>query len=213
MTAILVIDNHDSFIHTLVGYLHELGAATEMVESDAVSDPSHVMAGFDGVLVSPGPGTPEDAGASIDVVRAAAASAVPLLGVCLGHQAVAVAFGATVGEAPELMHGMTSNVRHDGSFLFEGVPTTFAAGRYHSLAVDAATVPAELRVTARAPGGTVMAIAHRDAPVVGVQFHPESVLTDGGYRMLGNWLASVGLNGAQERGARLHPHRRDATVT
>lgn len=210
MTAVLVIDNHDSFIHTLVGYLHELGAETEMVESDAVAEPSRALAGFDGVLVSPGPGTPEGAGASIDVVRAAAASATPLLGVCLGHQAIAVAFGATVTEAPELMHGMTSDVRHDGSFLFEGVPTTFTAGRYHSLAVTAETVPGELRVTARAPGGTIMAIAHRDAPIVGVQFHPESVLTDGGYRMLGNWLASAGLAGAQQRGARLHPHRRDS---
>ncbi|MFS0713418.1 gamma-glutamyl-gamma-aminobutyrate hydrolase family protein [Microbacterium sp. 2P01SA-2] len=213
MTAVLVIDNHDSFIHTLVGYLHELGAETEMVESDAVSDPSRTLNGFDGVLVSPGPGTPEAAGASIDVVRAAAASAVPLLGVCLGHQAIAVAFGATVGEAPELMHGMTSEVRHDGSFLFDGLPRTFTAGRYHSLAVAAATLPAELRVTARAAGGTVMAISHRDAPVVGVQFHPESVLTEGGYRMLGNWLASIGLDEARERGARLHPHRRDAGAT
>ena len=146
-------------------------------------------------------------------MRAAAASAVPLLGVCLGHQAIAVAFGATVGEAPELMHGMTSDVRHDGSFLFDGLPQTFTAGRYHSLAVAAATLPAELRVTARAAGGTVMAISHRDVPVVGVQFHPESVLTDGGYRMLGNWLASIGLDGARERGARLHPHRRDSGAT
>ena len=213
MTTVLVIDNHDSFIHTLVGYLHELGAETEMVESDAVLDPSRLLAGYDGVLVSPGPGTPEDAGASIAVVRAAAASAVPLIGVCLGHQAIAVAFGATVGEAPELMHGMTSGVRHDGSFLFDGLPDTFTAGRYHSLAVDPATLPAELQVTARARGGTVMAVSHRDAPIVGVQFHPESVLTQGGYRMLGNWLGSLGLTTARERGARLHPHRRDTGAT
>ena len=214
MTSILVVDNHDSFVHTLVGYLAELGADTTMVEADAVADVGVLVAGNDGILISPGPGAPERAGASIDVVRAAAASRTPLLGVCLGHQAIAVAFGAAVGESPELMHGMTSLVHHDGGMLFAGLPEPFPAARYHSLAVDRASLPAELRVTAQTDAGTVMALAHRSLPITGVQFHPESVLTEGGYRLLGNWLASLGLAGADERGALLHPHRsdRDARV-
>lgn len=207
MTTILVVDNRDSFIHTLVGYLHEMGAETRMVDADSVTEPDRLIAAYDAVLISPGPGAPEDAGSSVEVVHAAAASGVPLLGVCLGHQAVAVAFGATVAEAPELMHGMTSAVRHDGSLPFAGMPDEFTAGRYHSLAVDATSVPSELRVTARAAGGAIMAIAHRHLPILGVQFHPESVLTEGGHRMLGNWLESIGLAGAQQRGARLVPHR------
>lgn len=212
MTSILVVDNHDSFVHTLVGYLVELGAETTMVEADDVVDAAAVIVGYDGILVSPGPGSPERAGASIAVVRAAAARGVPLLGVCLGHQAIAVAFGATVGESPELMHGMTSAVHHDGGDLFAGLSHPFEAARYHSLAVDRTTLPAELRVTAETDAGTVMALAHRSLPIAGVQFHPESVLTVGGYRLLGNWLASVGLAGADERGARLTPHRSDREV-
>lgn len=209
MTKVIVVDNHDSFIHTLVGYLHELGAETEMVESDVVAHPGRLVTAHDAVLVSPGPGAPEDAGSSIEIVRAAASARVPLLGVCLGHQAIAVAFGGRVREAPELMHGMTSEVRHDGSPLFAGIPDPFSAGRYHSLAVDPADVPDELQVTARTDAGTVMALAHRELPIVGVQFHPESVLTDGGYRLLGNWLEDVGLDGAARSGAGLHPHRAD----
>lgn len=207
MTTVLVVDNHDSFIHTLVGYLHEIGAETRMVDADALTEPDRLVAAYDAVLISPGPGAPEDAGSSVAVVHAAAASGVPLLGVCLGHQAVAVAFGATVAEAPELMHGMTSTVRHDGSAMFAGMPDEFTAGRYHSLAVDVTSVPSELRVTAHAAGGTIMAIEHRHLQILGVQFHPESVLTEGGHRMLGNWLESIGLDGAQQRGARLVPHR------
>ncbi|QLD11913.1 anthranilate synthase component II [Microbacterium oleivorans] len=209
MTRILVVDNHDSFVHTLVGYLRELGAITTMVEADGIDDPDRVIAGYDGILVSPGPGSPEDAGASVAVVRSAAAAAAPLLGVCLGHQAVAVAFGGEVGEAPELMHGMTSPVEHDGSSLFAGLARPFTAGRYHSLAVDAARLPGELVVTATTPAGTVMALAHRSLPIYGVQFHPESVLTEGGYRLLGNWLTMLGSTGADELGARLRPHRSD----
>lgn len=207
---ILVVDNHDSFVHTLVGYLNELGAATTMIEADAIADAPAVVTDVAGVLVSPGPGTPEAAGASIEVVRAAARSATPLLGVCLGHQALAVAFGATVAEAPELRHGTTSAVVHDGDPLFAGLPSPFTATRYHSLSVVAATLPRELAITARTTSGVVMGLAHRTLPLRGVQFHPEAVLTEGGYRLLGNWLESTGLPeyaGAAVRGASLSPHR------
>ncbi|MDQ7876915.1 gamma-glutamyl-gamma-aminobutyrate hydrolase family protein [Microbacterium sp. QXD-8] len=206
---ILVVDNHDSFVHTLIGYLHELGAETDMVEADAIRDPARAVAGRRAVLVSPGPGTPVDAGASIAVVRAAASDGVPLLGVCLGHQAIAEAYGATVDHAPELMHGMTSLVHHDGSPLYAGLPDPFTATRYHSLAIVPGTLPAELVVTSRTASGVIMGVAHRTAPIVGVQFHPESVLTEGGHRLLGNWLASVGFTDAAARGATLSP-RRDA---
>lgn len=192
MAEVLVVDNHDSFVHTLIGYLHELGATTTLVEADAVRDPAGAIAGFAGVLVSPGPGTPEAAGASVEVVRAAGRAGMPLLGVCLGHQALAVAFGARVSEAPELRHGMTSPVHHDGAGVLAGLPTPFAATRYHSLAVERATLPPELSVTAWTSEGTVMAIAHRALPLQGVQFHPEAVLTEGGHRLLGTWLDEVG---------------------
>ena len=210
MADVLVVDNHDSFVHTLVGYLHELGATTRMIEADAVADPVAEVQGSRGILVSPGPGRPEDAGASIDVVRTAAARGIPLLGVCLGHQALAVAFGARVTEAPELMHGTTSAVQHDGAGVFAGLPSPLAATRYHSLAVDEATLPDDLVVTARTASGVVMALAHRTLPLCGVQFHPEAVLTVGGYRLLGNWLTQIGaptLTGAAARGAVLTPHR------
>jgi len=204
---VLVVDNHDSFVHTLAGYLHELGAETEMVEADAVSDPSEIMASFAGVLVSPGPGRPEDAGASVGVVRAAAAAGVPLLGVCLGHQALAVAFGATVAEAPELRHGTTSAISHGGGFPFGELPSPFTATRYHSLAVVAETVPPVLEITARTSSGVVMGLAHRESPLWGVQFHPEAVLTEGGHLLLGTWLDRVGVVGARERGRALRPLR------
>ncbi len=190
LKRILVVDNHDSFVHTLIGYLRELGADVTMVEADAIGElpSSSATLGFDGVMISPGPGTPEDAGASIDVVRWAAEQGVPLLGVCLGHQAIGAAFGMPVGAAPELMHGMVSQVSHDGAGLFAGIPSPFAVGRYHSLALDEADLPPSLRVTARTDAGTVMAIAHERLPIVGVQFHPESILTAHGHRLLGNWL-------------------------
>ena len=209
MTAppILVVDNHDSFVHTLVGYLHELGAETEMVEADAVDDPTALIAAYPAILVSPGPGTPADAGASIDIVRAAADRGIPLLGVCLGHQAIGEAFGATVDHAPELMHGMTSTVHHDGSVLYRGLPDPFTATRYHSLAIAPETLPRELVVTSRTAGGVIMGVAHRTAPILGVQFHPESVLTEGGHRLLGNWLGEVGFADAAARGAALSPRR------
>jgi para-aminobenzoate synthetase component 2 len=202
---ILVVDNHDSFVHTLVGYLHELGADTDLVEADAIAADAAAPAitGYQAVLISPGPGTPARAGASIAVVRAAAAAGIPLLGVCLGHQAIAEAYGATVGHAPELMHGMTSLVEHDGSPLYVGLPDPFTATRYHSLAIEPGTLPSELVVTSRTASGVIMGVAHRTAPIAGVQFHPEAVLTEGGHRLLGNWLDSVGFSGAAARGAAL----------
>ncbi|SMQ75400.1 gamma-glutamyl-gamma-aminobutyrate hydrolase family protein [Agreia sp. VKM Ac-1783] len=207
MTRVLVIDNYDSFVYTLNGYLLQLGAETEVVRNDDFSsaDASARIADYDAVLVSPGPGTPHDAGVSIPVVYAALASGTPLLGVCLGHQAIAEALGATVTYADELMHGKTSLIEHDGSSFYDGVSDPFTATRYHSLAVVDGTVPAELIVTSRTKGGVIMGLRHAEAPVFGVQFHPESVLTEGGYRMLGNWLGAAGLEGAPEAARSLSP--------
>jgi len=207
MTRILVIDNYDSFVYTLNGYLQQLGATTEVIRNDdaALSDIPALLEGYDGVLVSPGPGTPADAGFSIPVVHEAVRLNVPLLGVCLGHQAIAEAFGATVAHAEELMHGKTSLVTHDDSTLFDGVPEQFNATRYHSLAVVNETVPKELVVTAHTPGGVIMGLNHISAPVFGVQFHPESVLTEGGYQMIANWLEVTGLTGAKDRAVGLNP--------
>lgn len=207
MTRVLVIDNYDSFVYTLNGYLRELGAQTDVVRNDAIrsEDVQQALEDYDAVLLSPGPGTPADAGVSIDAVKAALASGIPLLGVCLGHQAIAEAFGATVTTAEELMHGKTSVVEHDGSSFYDGVRQGFTATRYHSLAVVDDTVPEQLIVTARTPGGVIMGLRHRDAPIFGVQFHPESVLTQDGYRMLGNWLAVAGLESATDRARTLDP--------
>jgi para-aminobenzoate synthetase component 2 len=207
MTRILVIDNYDSFVYTLNGYLMELGAETDVVRNDSFekSDAAERIAQYDGVLVSPGPGKPSDAGVSIAVVEAALSANLPLFGVCLGHQAIAEAFGATVTNAEELMHGKTSVITHDDSDLYAGVPQPFTATRYHSLAVVTSTVPSELIVTSRTEGGVIMGLRHASAPILGVQFHPESVLTEGGYRMLGNWLALTGLTSAPETAKTLHP--------
>ncbi|TFD42674.1 anthranilate synthase component II [Cryobacterium sp. TMT2-10] len=207
MTRILVIDNYDSFVYTLNGYLMELGAETVVLRNDAFppEDAAARIAEFDGVLVSPGPGKPADAGVSIAIVRAALASGLPLFGVCLGHQAIAEAFGATVTNADELMHGKTSLITHDESGFYQGVPQPFTATRYHSLAVVDDTVPDDLIVTSRTEGGVIMGLRHVIAPILGVQFHPESVLTEGGYRMLGNWLALAGLPEAQETAKGLTP--------
>lgn len=204
---VLVIDNYDSFVYTLDGYLQQLGAETTVIRNDAVpaDQAAALIADYDAVLVSPGPGNPASAGISIAVVRAALAAQKPLLGVCLGHQAIAEALGATVSHADELMHGKTSQVQHDGSAFFDGVPASFRATRYHSLAIVDGTVPDELIVTARTEGGIIMGVRHRSAPLHGVQFHPESVLTEGGYRMLGNWLAEAGLPGAAETAVGLSP--------
>jgi len=207
MTRVLVVDNYDSFVYTLNGYLQQLGADTEVVRNDAIAEadvPSRI-AEYDAVLLSPGPGTPAAAGISIAVVHAALAAESPLLGVCLGHQAIAEALGATVTHADELMHGKTSLIHHDDSAFYAGVPQPFRATRYHSLAVLEGTVPDELEVTSRTEGGVIMGLRHRAAPLFGVQFHPESVLTEGGYRMLGNWLATTGLAEAVDRAKGLSP--------
>ncbi|SFI52104.1 MULTISPECIES: anthranilate synthase component II [Microbacterium] len=206
-SRVLVVDNHDSFVHTLVGYLAELGAACDVIEADAVTDVAGTLAGRAGVVISPGPGAPADAGASVAVVHEAARTGIPLLGVCLGHQAIGEAFGARVVHAPEPVHGMTSAVHHDGTGVFAGLPRPFPATRYHSLAIDPATVRAPLRVTATTASGVVMGVAHESLPITGVQFHPESVLTEGGYLLLGTWLEGIGFTGAAARGANLHPHR------
>ena len=207
MTRILVVDNYDSFVYTLNGYLQQLGAETDVVRNDAfdAADTADRIAEYDAVLLSPGPGTPAAAGVSIDVVRAALAADKPLLGVCLGHQAIAEALGATVTHADELMHGKTSKVEHDDSAFYDGVPQPFTATRYHSLAVVDETVPETLEVTSRTTGGVIMGLQHRSAPVYGVQFHPESVLTQGGYQMIGNWLSVAGLPGAAVTARGLDP--------
>ncbi|MEO3793136.1 gamma-glutamyl-gamma-aminobutyrate hydrolase family protein [Nonomuraea sp. B10E15] len=189
MTRVLVVDNHDSFVHTIVQYLRELGADCDVRPRDDV-DVSDAD-GFDGVLVSPGPGTPEAAGVSVPLVRHAVERGLPLLGVCLGHQAIAIACGATVARAPELFHGQTSAVVHDGQGVFEALPSPVRMTRYHSLAVLPATVPDVLDVSARTGDGVIMGLRHRLAPVEGIQFHPESVLSEHGHRLLGNWLRRI----------------------
>src|ERR1700751_2119578 len=195
---ILVVDNYDSFVFNLVQYLGQLGVEAEVWRNDdpRLSDPSddhaNVAGQFDGVLLSPGPGTPERAGASIGLVRACAAMRTPLLGVCLGHQAIGVAFGATVDRAPELLHGKTSNVFHANVGVLQGLPDPFTATRYHSLTILPESLPAVLEVTARTRSGVIMGVRHTELPIHGVQFHPESILTEGGHRMLANWLADCG---------------------
>ncbi len=207
MTNILVLDNYDSFVYTLNGYLQQLGAQTQVLRNDVVSEAElpALLAQFDAVLISPGPGNPAEAGLSIPVVKWAIQTGQPILGVCLGHQAIAEAMGATVRGAEELMHGKTSQVHHDGSLLFKDVPQPFTATRYHSLAVVDSTVPGDLVVTARTEGGIIMGLQHSSKPIYGVQFHPESVLTEGGYQMIGNWLEGIGLAGAAERAKSLSP--------
>jgi para-aminobenzoate synthetase component 2 len=200
---VLVVDNYDSFVFTIVGYLRQLGAECDVVRNDQVKVGD--AAGYDGVLLSPGPGTPEDAGVCVDMVRACGDREQPMLGVCLGHQALGVAFGGVVSRAPELLHGKTSTVEHHGAGVLAGLPQPFTATRYHSLAIDPATVPDELEVTGNTPSGVVMAVRHRELPLEGVQFHPESVLTEGGHRLLANWLVRCGQEDAVERSQGLAP--------
>jgi para-aminobenzoate synthetase component 2 len=198
VTRILVVDNYDSFVYNLVAYLGQLGADCVVRRNDVVDPGDLDELGADGVVLSPGPGVPERAGNCLDLVHAAAGR-MPLLGVCLGHQAIAVAYGGTVARAPELLHGKTSEVFHDGAGVLAGLPDPFTATRYHSLAVDAASVPAELDVTARTESGVVMGLRHRRYDIEGVQFHPESVLTQGGHQLLATWLARCGDATASER--------------
>ncbi|MFZ4117466.1 MAG: anthranilate synthase component II [Rhodoluna sp.] len=207
MVKILVLDNYDSFVYTLNGYLQQLGASTEVLRNDVVSEAElpELLAKYDAVLISPGPGTPGDAGLSVPTVKLALKSGQPIFGVCLGHQAIAEAMGATVTSAEELMHGKTSQVFHDDSLVYKDVPEPFTATRYHSLAVVSNTVPDDLIVTSKTAGGVIMGLQHKTLPIYGVQFHPESVLTQGGYQMLGNWLESLGLAGAADKAKTLSP--------
>jgi para-aminobenzoate synthetase component 2 len=202
VARILVVDNYDSFVFNLVQYLAQLGAEVDVRRNDEVM-PVEALE-YDGVLLSPGPGIPEDAGVCMDIVRECAGR-VPIFGVCLGHQAIAAAYGATVARAPELLHGKTSEVYHQGVGVLAGLPSPFLATRYHSLAVDPATVPTILEVTGTTASGVIMAVRHRELPVEGVQFHPESVLTEGGHLMLANWLVTCGDPGALERSEGLAP--------
>ena len=205
---ILVVDNYDSFVYTIVGYLQQMGAETVVVRNDEVpqaADGGVDLAGMDGVLISPGPGNPSTAGRSLEVIGACAAQEVPMLGVCLGHQALGQHFGATVAHAPQLMHGRTSELTHEGASVFAGVSSPMTATRYHSLSVVPETIPPELEVTARTADGMVMGLAHRELPLHGVQFHPESVLTENGHLMLARFLELCDGRDAVERSAGLVP--------
>ncbi|MCA4997450.1 aminodeoxychorismate/anthranilate synthase component II [Tsukamurella tyrosinosolvens] len=202
---ILVVDNYDSFVFNLVQYLGQLGVEADVWRNDdpRLDDPAAAAAQYDGVLLSPGPGTPQRAGQTMPMVEAARAAGSPLLGVCLGHQAIGAVFGARVDRAPELLHGKTSLVHHNGHGVLAGLPDPFTATRYHSLTVLEPTIPDELEITGRTDSGVVMGFQHRELPIHGVQFHPESVLTQGGHRMLANWLAVCGYEVAEARVAEL----------
>jgi para-aminobenzoate synthetase component 2 len=202
-TKILVIDNYDTFVFNLVQYLGQLGAETKVVRNDEISVEAAID--YDGVLISPGPGTPEAAGISIEMIKFCAAKKIPLFGVCLGHQAIGVAFGATVSRAPELMHGKTSKIIHNCEGVYANLPSPFTATRYHSLAIERATVPDELQITGQTEGGIVMSVRHKSLPIEGVQFHPESVLTEHGHAMLANWLTECGDKDAQTKAIGLSP--------
>ena len=199
---ILVVDNYDSFVFNLVQYLGQLGVECDVRRNDEISVEEVGAARPAGILLSPGPGTPERAGICMSVIHEYAGK-IPIFGVCLGHQAFGAAFGATVTRAPELLHGKTSLVTHGGQGVLKGLPDPFIATRYHSLAVVESTLPPEIEVTGRTESGVVMAMRHRELPIEGVQFHPESVLTQGGHQMLANWLAACGLPAALERAPEL----------
>ncbi|CAB4841252.1 MAG: aminodeoxychorismate/anthranilate synthase component II [Actinobacteria bacterium] len=203
MARILVIDNYDSFVFNLVQYLQQLGADCTVVRNDEVA--AAEAAKYDGVLISPGPGTPDKAGVSIAMINYCAENSIPLFGVCLGHQAIGEAFGATVSRAPELLHGKTSQVLHNGKGVLENLPSPFTATRYHSLAVERDTVPSVLEITGSTESGVVMSMRHTTLPIEGVQFHPESVLTEHGHQMLANWLVKCGDIDAPSRAVGLSP--------
>jgi para-aminobenzoate synthetase component 2 len=202
---ILVIDNYDSFVYNLVQYLAQIGAEVEVWRNDdpRFSEPDFSDA-FDGILLSPGPGIPEQAGVCVEVVTTQAGR-LPIFGVCLGLQAIGVAYGGVVDRAPELLHGKTSLIHHQGAGVLAGLPSPFTATRYHSLAIEPDSLPAELEVTATTASGVIMAVRHRDLAVEAVQFHPESVLTEGGYQMLANWLAVCGDPEAPARAVGMAP--------
>ena len=202
-TKILVVDNYDSFVYNLVQYLAQLGAECTVVRNDEVE--ANEASKYDGVLISPGPGTPERAGISIAMIQYCADKNIPLFGVCLGHQAIGVAFGATVSRAPELLHGKTSQVNHQGGGVLINLPSPFTATRYHSLAVERDTVPQEIEITSSTDSGIIMSMRHTKFPIEGVQFHPESVLTEHGHQMLANWLTQCGDKNAQSKAVGLSP--------
>ena len=185
---VVVIDNYDSFVYNLVHYLGELGAEPEVHRNDALTVDQIISSRPDAILLSPGPGRPEDAGILCDLIEPAAQAGVPVFGVCLGHQAIGHVFGGRVVRAPELMHGKTSQVEHRDAGVFSGLPNPLTATRYHSLVIEPDTLPACLEVTATTADGMIMGVRHRDLPIEGVQFHPESILTDGGHRMLENFV-------------------------
>lgn len=204
---ILVIDNYDSFVYTIVGYLKTLGAHVDVVRNDAVDQSdATVIDGYDGVLISPGPGAPCDSGASEGMIRLCAETGKPMFGVCLGLQALAEVYGCTVGHAPTIMHGKTSLVEHVDDEIFDGVANPMTATRYHSLAVDPASVPDTLEVTAWTQSDhIVQGLRVKGKPMYAVQFHPESVMTQDGYRLLANWLAVCGQPDAVDRAKGLQP--------
>jgi anthranilate synthase component 2 len=188
---VLLVDNYDSFTYNLVQEMGELGAEPVVHRNDAIDVPGIRALAVDGIVISPGPGRPEDGGISLEVVRQLGGE-VPILGVCLGHQCIAQAYGGTVVPAPELMHGKTSPIFHTGAGVFDELPNPLEATRYHSLVVERGSLPPELEVTAETADGVVMGLRHRDLPVEGVQFHPESILTPEGPRLLQNFLSTLG---------------------
>ena len=194
---ILVVDNHDSFVFNIVQYLDELGATTVVVKNDEINP--DFCKNFAGVVISPGPGNPQNAGVSIDAVKYCDDAGIPILGICLGLQVIGAAYGAKISSAPELLHGRTSEIAHNGTDLFKDIPNNFIATRYHSLAIEPDSIPEVLQVTATSSDGTVMGISHRTKNIVGVQFHPEAVLTEFGYELLANWLELCGDIGARKR--------------
>jgi anthranilate synthase/aminodeoxychorismate synthase-like glutamine amidotransferase len=189
---VLVVDNYDSFVYNLVQYLGELGATPLVYRHDAISLAEIRTLRPDAVLISPGPGRPEDAGVSNEIIRDLGGE-VPVLGVCLGHQCIGQVFGGTVGRAPQIMHGKTSWISHDGEGVFAGLPEPFEATRYHSLIVERDGLPDVLEISAEAEDGTIMGLRHRELPIEGVQFHPESILTVGGHQLLRNFLDRAGV--------------------
>jgi para-aminobenzoate synthetase component 2 len=200
---ILVVNNFDSFVFNLVDYLKRLSADCIVLNNNQINISE--IENYDGVLISPGPGTPEGAGASIEVVKKCAELRKPLLGVCLGHQAIGVAFGGIVERAPELLHGKTSEVTHNNSGVLQNIASPFTATRYHSLIIKSNSLPQELEVTAKSESGIIMAIKHKTLPIEGVQFHPEAILTEHGYQIIGNWLVQCGDQDARKRSEGFNP--------
>ncbi len=194
---LLMVDNYDSFTYNLVQYLGELGAEVDVLRNDEAAVAALLARIADGLVISPGPGTPDDAGVSMAAIEAFAAAGLPVLGVCLGHQSIGQVYGGVVIRARSIMHGKVSTIAHDGRGLFEGLPQDFDATRYHSLVIEESSIPDALEITARTPDGEIMGVRHRTLPIEGVQFHPESIMTGEGKRLLGNFLAACRRAGAR----------------